>query len=453
MSKDSKLPSSETDSVSIISPDLFYYRRNCIFKIGFVNIHLTGEGVTRFPCIGLYDKETGILLSCPGFERWYLRVNRDDGCSSETYRAKANHICSFLNFLLWKTDIDVLNDVTLNTLRDFLSDFRTTDDDEPRNPDYWNRTKSAVFDFLLVYREFNDHLPFWYETADLISTKVSRGQGSMRKSAFVSYKYNNLGVSPPRKSTKKNRYLLESYLDIILFECRKHDPMILLMIALQSYAGLRKGEVVNLTRSSIKQIYGGFGLLSNIKIDLTDEAKFAKEYTGKTSFGSIKIYRTQEVYTDFLSTVQSLISEHESYLDSLGASTDPDAPLFINEHGAPLSAPAYTARVRKLFYSYFLPAVERLCRSDSTWAEHAPYIEAYEEDFPGCHMFRHWFTMYLIKHVKITPNQDIVDIVMKWRGDSSRDSMIDYIHVNGEMIDLYRSTVHMFQRSLMEAVL
>ena len=62
-------------------------------------------------------------------------------------------------------------------------------------------------------------------------------------------------------------------------------------------------------------------------------------------------------------------------------------------------------------------------------------------------MFRHWFTMHLL-------NEGISsDEITKWRGDTSRESMLDYIHVNADMIRAYQDSAYTFQQTILEEIL
>lgn len=430
-------------------------RKNYIFRNRSVRI--PAENIL-FPCIGLYDQQTDILVASPGYERWYLQLSRTSAQRSPTLQKKAFNICAFLNFLLWHTKCDSLNEVSVDILRDFLIDFRETTDGDQRDPDSWEKGITDVYNFLETYQKCNSHLQYSYSAEDLITTTVVRNMGSGRK-AMVR-ETNKYFVKPPKKTKKKNRYLLEGYLALLLFEARKYDPMIALGIACQAYGGLREGEVVNLTRSSLQMIDTGFGHIGAIKIDLTDEAVFAKEYQGKCEFGYIKKYRVQQIYPDFISQIVELYDEHDSLLGLKQAADNPDAPLFVNAQGKPMTVDSYCGRVETLFRDYFVPALKKTCIADGSWAENAPFIEAWEDkvspdgkkirgEFPGCHMFRHWFTMYLLGHTNLTHDE----IAHVWRGDSSSEAMDAYIHVNAEMINLYQNAVFTFQQSILEEIL
>ena len=427
-------------------------RNRCVFKNKPVFLTLMDGGRVRFPCIVLYDRDSGVPLMYPGYERWYLNIGEAELLAGPTLARKANNVRSFLNFLLWETDCDTISDVTVKDLRAFYADFKETDDDEPRDPDGWNRGIQDVADFLRNYYLHNSgSFQFRYDPADLFVPDRNRKCGE---------KPARFGIKPPKKAGRKGRFILEGYRDMILSECRAYDPMIRLGVMLQSSAGLREGEIVNLTRGSIDLQDGGFGRISGIKIDLTDEAPFAKEYGGRSEFGKIKVRRTAEVYTDFVDEVYTMFQEHEKMLDSLGADRSPDAPLFINRWGKPMSVSTYKGRLQDIFQKRFVPDLERIAEMTGSWAEHAPYIEAWTDHidpktgkmvnavYPGAHMFRHWFTMYLIDHTDMTTEE-----IAKWRGDSCSESMQDYIHVNSKMIRTFRDIVWKFQDKIMEDVI
>ncbi len=425
-------------------------RNGCIFRNNPLSIHTREGDKVNFPCIGLYEKKTGVPLLYPGFERWYLNI--EEMQATTTMNRKANSIRSFLNFLLWETNCDKVSEVTIDILREFIIDFKETEDEEPRDPDGWRRGIKNVFVFLYEYHLFNEtNICFNYDRKDLcIPDQKHKGTKSM----------NILGIKPPKKIKRKGRYILEDYRNIILKECRIHDPMLVLAVALQSAAGLREGEIVNLTRGSIDFRDGGFGRLDNILIDLEDEAPFAKAYKGKTEFGKIKIKRTAEVYPDFIDEIYQLYKRHEMMLAKLGVPDEPEAPLFVDQWGKPMSVATYKGRLKKVFQNYFVPDLERLARSTGEWAKHAPFIEIWTDhmdpktgqiikaSYPGAHMFRHWFTMYLLEHTSLG-----TEMIAKWRGDSTSEAMEDYIHVNARMIDVFKNVVCAFQDEMLEEVI
>ena len=425
-------------------------RNRCIFRNIPVVLHTIEGDKVKVPCIGLYEKKTGLPLLNPGFERWYLDLG--DSQATTTMNKKANNIRSFLNFLLWETDCDKISEVTIDILRNFIIHFKETEDEEPRDPDGWKRGVKDVIVFLDEYCLYNiNNFDFKYDRADLyIPDRKKKGVQSI----------NLFGIKPPKKYKRKSRYILEDYRKLILKECRIHDPMLVLAVALQSAAGLREGEIVNLTRGSIDFRDGGFGRLGNIFIDLEDEAPFAKGSEGKTEFGKIKVKRTAEVYPDFIDEIYKLYKEHEMLLAKLRGSDDPEAPLFIDQWGKPMSVATYKGRLKKVFQEFFVPDLERIAMQTGDWAKHAPFIEIWTDHidhktgktvkaaYPGAHMFRHWFTMYLLEHTSLD-----TEMIAKWRGDSSSEAMEDYIHINSRMIHVFGTVVTSFQDEMLEEII
>lgn len=113
-----------------------------------------------------------------------------------------------------------------------------------------------------------------------------------------------------------------------------------------------------------------------------------------------------------------------------------------------MTVQTYSDRVKKLFYERFLPSLKRTCELQGTYADNAAFIEAYEIEYPGAHMFRHWFTMYLLTKARLTSGE-----IMKWRGDSSQESMNDYIHENADLIEIFRESSYTFQSQILEDIL
>lgn len=421
-------------------------RRDCIFRNRSVQI--TGESGEKelYPCIVLYEEATDIPICYTGLERYLCHLAKSQLLDGKTLEARAYAVCHFLNYLLWETDIRSLHECSLDTIRDFLKSSRRKQDGEEYNKDTWLRYRDYLTDFLVLYHEYNqDSLPFRYTGTELRTAVVLRDGQSHRKVAMV-YP-TSLHLKAPRTTHKKNRILVDGYLDLLLYEAKKYEPDIALGIALGAYAGLREGEVVNVSFGAVRTICRGFGIVSGVEIDLTDDAPFFKGWDGRTDPGSIKKYRKQRVYPDFVHAVIALFDDHTVSMAARGCPTDKDSPVFVNRQGSPMTVKTYTERVKSLFYQRFLPALHSTCEQQGTFAENAAFIDAYEAEYPGAHMFRHWFTMYLLTKAGLTSGE-----IMRWRGDSSQESMNDYIHENADMIRLFRETSYTFQEQILEAI-
>ena len=417
-------------------------RNRYVFLSKSVPIHTDMGDTIRFPCIAFCDRETGAPVAYPHFEKWIFDLMRAELRKTGTLRKQAFHICEFLNFILWETECSRIEDVNISMLRDFLVSYRTTDDEEDRDPRDWEACIADVYSFLELYhRSVSDTA---YDPAELIHEHMAKHPNSRRR--VIEREYSKLSVSPPVRKMKKNRVLIHDYLDLLLLEAKKHDPMIELGLELQSYAGLRCGEVVNLTTTSFS--FGrAWGRVNRIQIDLTEDASFAREWKGRTEFGRIKRKRTQLVYDKFVEQVFHSYEQHEAIRSEVSKTNSTNA-IFLNRSGMPLTVDAYKTRVKKLFYERFLPALIVSCDADGSWPANAPYIEAYEQDYPGAHMLRHWFTMYLLTKAKLT-----TDEIAKWRGDATIEAMNDYIHINTDLIKMYQASVYSIQRSMLKDIM
>lgn len=432
-------------------------RKRYVFKV--VQVPIIGTDTERLiPCIQLCYADSGICAVVPGYERWYLDLSRSGFKSSETLKRRAYAICAFLNHMLHETNHQNFWEIDINDMRNFLEWYKKKNDGEERSSLEWKRDIIYVYKFLMFYQMFHKDKKyeldfknmFMIENPNYTKSYKRSGNYQINQSAYI---YNYFGVKEPHPKAKKYRMLPESYMDIMLMEALVHDPYIALGIALQAYAGLREGEVVNLTRNSMQFIDGGYGIISNIIIDLTKEAPFAVMGDKKTPFGHIKKFRTAEVYNDFIELVFRLRNNHDKLLDDMGITEiNENTPLFVNRSGKPMNVSTYKSRVKKLFYDYFLPALIDKSEQEDKWAQNAPYIEQYKKEYPGAHMFRHWFTMYLIKHLPVTKNQDIIDLVASWRGDADRTSMEQYIHVNADVIRIYQECAFAVQTNLLNMI-
>lgn len=248
---------------------------------------------------------------------------------------------------MYHTKCDCIHSIELTDIRNFLISYRTKNDGNQRSNDSWSEGVAIVYDFLAKYYVYNkDCFDFCYSQDDLFVYHKLRTDS--RRRVNIVKKINYLGVKSPRSRVKKNRLLLYGYLDLILFECEKYDPDITLGVALQAYAGLREGEVVNVSYDRIKLRYGGFGTISDIEINLESPASFADK-TRKSGFGSIKIPRKQLVYPDFTQDLMNRLGEHSSRMESMGYAVTGENPILLDKWGHPMSVHTYTNRVKRLF--------------------------------------------------------------------------------------------------------
>lgn len=415
-------------------------RKDYKFITQKTKIKLDNGTYESFPTIAIIKKSTGEIVCYTLLEKYVINLLVYDLQNSQTMYKKAYAVADFCNYLLENTSITHLSEISLKHIQNYLTFISQT-----HSADLWSFKQNAILSFLLNYYKYNNEkFDFNYNGATLFDYKVVKNSNGR---PIVLTEANLFATKPPKKKLKKKfRGMKEDYLKLLIYEAKKYDPELALAIALQAYAGLREGEVVNLNYQRVQIVRGGFCAIKKIKLDLTSPAPHAQKWdaTHKDNFGSIKNLRVQEVYTSFLDEIDTLLSAHMARAESLGRGVDANDPIFHNSTGNPLTQKNYCIRLKNLFYKYFLPDLIFTSTENGTYAEEAPYIEEYEKDYPGAHMLRHWFTMYLLKQ------RLQIGEIARWRGDSSDLSMQDYIHINDGLIKEYEKASYVFQAELLE---
>lgn len=211
-----------------------------------------------------------------------------------------------------------------------MKSIRKQEDGTGYQKDTWLRYRDFVIDFLVLYYESNkDTLPFFYKGEELRTVEIIRDEKHHRKVAVV---YNASFHVPALKTThKKNRILVDGYLVLPLYEAKKYDPDITVGIALGAYAGICEGEMVNITCGRVKIIRGNYGSISGIVVDLTAKVPYFIGWEEKTEPGTIKKYRTQQVYNDFARDFLDILDAHLMRMEIRGYDTGLESSLFVNK--------------------------------------------------------------------------------------------------------------------------
>ena len=395
-------------------------------------------------CIVLVERESNEIVTFTGLEKYVIDLSCANVLSESTHRYAMSRVILFLNYILYNTKINAINEITVNEIRSFLISARTNEAGDEKKSDTWNRIQKDVLVFLENYYKYhNCEIDFGYNADDLKEITIIKERNAKRLRKHVIAEYKTLNVKAPKGNDHKRRKrtLMYGHLDAMLYAAKMYEPMVYLAIALMAYAGLREGEVVNLSFSDICE-KRKMGVLERITIDLSGGDKFRR---GKTHTGVPKKSRIQDVYPDFLMDVAQAIDFHKDYLQAHGLPINGDEPIFYNKQGNAMSVTTLTSRIRDLFNNYFLNILKQTSGSAEFEGETYAFIEAYEDEYPGAHMFRHWFTMYLITKKELRPEE-----VRKWRGDSPNSNAYEeYMHLNYDLIQAYKNTAYAFQESLL----
>ena len=205
-----------------------------------------------------------------------------------------------------------------------------------------------------------------------------------------------------------------------------YDPMIAFGIALELYAGLRPGCVVNMrqngspisTTQCIRLSYVG-SAVSGIEIDLTHEYELRSD---GVSVGRIKKERVAHVYKPFIPDLMTAYRLHMELLSRTECEVQ-YMPMFIGSNGKAMTYNTYAKRVKRLVYDYLKP--ELYMSEDPAMSAFAHLLDSYSW---APHTLRHCYTVQLVLE-----GLDMAQIQF-FRGDTSSESALTYMANKGELM-------------------
>ncbi|MGN0315688.1 MAG: tyrosine-type recombinase/integrase [Fusicatenibacter sp.] len=407
------------------------------------------NGRGMFPSIYVFNTETGEQIGHTGLELYLIHHIRSSNTLS-TITTAAKYWVKFLNYILHYESITGLEQVDKQILKRYADYIKLKEQGQAKYegeeiaPDSWHRQLNEVKNCLEEYYNFNhEKAGFSYTPDSLMKSRevYDKRTGKIEKKQFTDWS------EPTKPKERKIRYLPESYLELWLYEIRIHAPHLFLPTLLQAYSGLREGELVNLTWNRL-HIPEGCG---EIKIDLSETADHVAEHKGKTPIGHIKKFKSRTVYPSFKNEVRDAYKEHlirvELQLRKTGKKIDPKGPIFFSKTGRPLTTDSYDKETKKIFREHFVPDLKNYCLATGQYETQKALIDAYETEFFGNHVLRHWFSMYLKVHEKLDDNQ-----VAAWRGDENLMSYKTYMHKNHDILENFDKVVFRFQIDMFEAI-
>jgi integrase len=213
---------------------------------------------------------------------------------------------------------------------------------------------------------------------------------------------------------------------IIFNEVLEEDRNILMLVALQAFAGLRPSEACNVRREDSKLGAGLMfdivdGEVMDVYIDLQ------REYVLRSDLkpvGGIKKERMQKVYPAFLNAFMKCYDLYMSYI--AGRKYEKAyGPLTINNQGKAMTYANYADRFR----SVVRKSVPKMLESPDFEVVHYALLLRDRDISP--HILRHWFS------VRVTLYGANIAELQYWRGDSSPESSIPYIQNKSELEKSY----------------
>lgn len=320
-------------------------------KIGSYVYRLTNLDNTRVYTIAIID-ENGIEIPHPVTD--FLQQYRSDTMSMERERQAASLVCQFLNYaremaLSGDNDFSELTDQGLFGLN-FIHGSRFLDYQD----DQVNKRGERVKRYTVDRKEYIlTHFYSFFQrqgviSRDLIIPTYRNEKGQLVEASPFTRKRSSAQKEPIRKDLRdfgENRQqILVEFIDTA--RSTKSGRTIAFGLAIQAFGGLRRGEVVNLTKSSVMQIG------KSLVVKVEDRQKQLFGHKKNTAKEEVKKKRQQDLLpSEYLIT---LYKEHLAWLDSFSKEVQPlvkDA-LFINRSGRPLTGKGYEKIFKRVVEKY-----------------------------------------------------------------------------------------------------
>lgn len=416
---------------------------NLSFKLYEHLVVAEADELIKYCFIVLAD-EDGVIHQWTDFHK-YVSNGRVHSLSGDTtYRYR--HVTKLLNYCFFQDyHIRKLSDITEEMVKRFLIKYAmcTLPDDTAET----HRSKKTVSGCEKTIIDFVTNLKNDCPKSKINVNKLYRTKEifSKKKGKFVKTKVLDFDLRYKNTVTKEIfRDMPEKVFVIVFNEIFANHKDILMLVALQSFAGLRPSEACNVRRedsrlgSGLKFEYVD-GKISNVYIDLTRELNLRSDYK---PVGKIKKERTQKVYDKFLDVFMDCYNEYMKYMDGRKYEKEYGA-LNVNMQGKAMTYYSYRQKVQKVISE----CIPEMLSSDDP--EVVMYGNLLLENSIAPHIFRHWFTVRLVL--------DGLDVsqVMYWRGDKSPESAFAYVQNKGDLEKKFVKVVdesfgYLSRRSAME---
>lgn len=401
---------------------------------------IDGDRLYEVCMIVLEDNVTGQIINIPQFNKFFIN-NKMINKEKNTRFKYANAIKMFLNSIFFDrkfykrsrshiSEINIKNNEKIENLDNiinlkledvniFLADYKYG-----RAGAQGEKTKNSIIQLEISLIAFVYYL---VRSIDYKMRFINISDFILDSKEELFYKNNKIVNNPFTilypSSIKREKleyisfYALSEFISLAL----ENYPMITLAICLQAFAGLRKGEVPNVTWANIEWRYIGDELKS-FRINLKNK-KFQLRSDGK-DVGQIKSHEVAHVHPALLFFFDLVFKEHRRYIIEDVRKRNRYDALFLNRDGKAMTERnyeyAFNELVDLLIYK-LLNSGNSLARDEAETMIHTPFTT---------HTLRYFFSQY----IAMLPDTNIFEIAM-FRRDRSLGSALRYIRSNPYLID------------------
>lgn len=391
------------------------------FKVYEHYVITENEERLKFCFIVLADDD-GIITKWTDFHKYAasgrLRSSSGDTAYRYRYAVRLLNYCFFQEYHIRR-----LADMTAEMVKQFLTRFAMCtlpgdDQNTCRSRNTVTACINSIIDFVTNLKA--DHPGCAMDLKRLYRTKEKFNR---KKGRYEDIKVLDFDIQY-RNSKKQEifRDMPEKVFEIVFNEIYANHKDILMLVALQAFAGLRPSEACNVRRIDSKLGPGLTfeyvdGRINNVYIDLTRELNLRSDFK---PVGKIKKERTQKVYDKYLQVFVQCYEEYMRYMEGRKYENQYGA-LTVNLQGKAMTYHSY----RQKFQQAVSDCIPRMLSSDD--AETVLYGNLLLENSVAPHIFRHWFTVRLVL--------DGLDAsqIMYWRGDKSIESSLTYLQNKGDL--------------------
>lgn len=406
------------------------------FAVDSRQYEIEGGGLSRQSFIVVRENTFNTIIRYTGLERYANALNPKAGKDATAPNEKRLYIIvAFLNWILIdqyeKYQIKRLSYITFECIEDFCTMYATRKNKYNRynSKETIQKHINYLVGFLhtLQKRKFLKNIRADVLTRTIIA-KVD-GRDVMKVVSSVDYRYIE------QKPLKKIRDLPDSVFQALFFVASIHDPMMVLAFAAQAFSGLREGEVLNLRGMDSCFGPGLFftecaGQIVDVELDVTNEYLMRNDAVKKED---IKRYRKPRVYPLFVNDFVAIYEKHIKMLETY--KRENSKPLFINDR--PNKNGIYEALTYRSYLDRFdrllIKLQEYLMKSENLEMKTFADLMLTAKVVP--HSFRHYFTVQVLLSEK---GDDILPVLMYWRGDRSPQACIPYIRNKGHFKKMYK---------------
>ena len=416
------------------------YNEDIKFSVKKASVDLDLDYKIEYATIVVEDTKTNFFKLHPATNFIKHRYGKTDH-NYNTQKRAADVIVQFLNWLIIDNyevyKINSLKELTLSHGIDFLTHIKTTTYTKKKGEKGRYRSRGTLehADLYLKYffKFLKDKKIIQGRLAVIIDENTYNNKNSRETigSLFIGN-----GFSLPAKNVTRYELRLEHFphnrlITLLLEVADLVAPEIAFGIYLQIFGGLRRGEVVNVLRSDLREIgpNGEFGLSVRIgyKPHLWERLNDISSCSVKRD---TKIFPIQPIQV-IPGTSTTLLKNLKKRLGNLQKINKHNA-LFIDNDGNPMSGDTYDSRFNKVKKEFL-----------NTVKNHMPaYYSLLSSNSWGTHIGRRIYTNTMAKVVKSPAELALL------RGDKNLETALVYMSKEAILVEIQDGLQEMYKESI-----